>query len=629
MSFFSPRKDPTLPQQASPHQQRERSRQLEDARETWAWTTAVPTLPGVPLAVKVPLSDEPSLPWLLDVAKVGLKIVENALAIRRAQRGGAESVGDAAALAELDGLKEEIATLERVHGERRDASVLEEAAGVALHERRRGRVKEIHEILRRRAEVSGLQLHETLASYEALFQTIPLPAIAHTFMEDSTFAELRVAGENPMLITSISALPANFPLSAEAYAEVTGGDDLARALAAKRVFLLDYVSLTDIIPGSYQGLQKYTWSPIALFYRPDGGGSLAPVAIQCGQDPAKHPLFTPSRAGRSWGWEMAKAVVQIADINYHELYAHLGRTHLFVEAFCVATHRQLAEVHPLSVLLLPHFEGTLFINNSAATGLIAPGGPIDTIFGGSITSIEKASARDRLRYNFTAAMLENDLEARGVADASVLPDYPYRDDARLVWGAIHDWVSAYLNIYYANDAAVTGDTELAAWLAELSGQGLVQGVPAVSDRQTLADVVTMMIFTASAQHAAVNYPQAPLMSFPPAATGGGWGPGPDVVTPTEAAWAALFPPMSVAQQQMQLLQLLGGTWYTKLGEYRTNDVLDRPWFEDPRVTAAGGPLDRFRAALSGIEDAINIRNQSRKVAYTFLLPSLIPQSINI
>ena len=36
-----------------------------------------------------------------------------------------------------------------------------------------------------------------------------------------------------------------------------------------------------------------------------------------------------------------------------------------------------------------------------------------------------------------------------------LPDYPYRDDALLIWNAIDQWVGEYIAVYYAGDADVT------------------------------------------------------------------------------------------------------------------------------------------------------------------------------
>src|SRR5690606_17939368 len=141
-----------------------------------------------------------------------------------------------------------------------------------------------------------------------------------------------------------------------------------------------------------------------------------------------HPIFLRADSNADphwWSWQMAMTVVQVADGNYHELFAHLARTHLVVEAFALATHRQLAPEHPLNALLLPHFEGTLFINSLAAGSLIAKGGPIDQIFGGTIESTQMAAVQDRLAFDFSAHPLPVDLQTRKVDDSAKLPDYPY------------------------------------------------------------------------------------------------------------------------------------------------------------------------------------------------------------
>ena len=104
------------------------------------------------------------------------------------------------------------------------------------------------------------------------------------------------------------------------------------------------------------------------------------------------------------------------------------------------------------------------------------------------------------------------LARRGVDDTSRLPDYPYRDDALLIWGAISQWVEDYVNHYYSSDAALQGDTELQNWVAELVAHdgGRLNNVGEanrINTRSQLVELVTLICFTASAQHAAVNYPQ--------------------------------------------------------------------------------------------------------------------------
>ena len=50
-----------------------------------------------------------------------------------------------------------------------------------------------------------------------------------------------------------------------------------------------------------------------------------------------------------------------------------------------------------------------------------------------------------------------------------------RDDALLVWNAIREWARQYVWLYYADDNAVVGDTELAAWADSLAGEARITG----------------------------------------------------------------------------------------------------------------------------------------------------------
>jgi arachidonate 15-lipoxygenase len=409
------------------------------------------------------------------------------------------------------------------------------------------------------------------------------------------------------------------------------GDTLADALAEGRLFILDYAVLGQLQPGSWGGLAKYVWQPLALFAVPPGGSSLVPVAIQCGQDPEEWPIFTPSPAAADqWGWEMAKLVVQVADGNYHELVAHLARTHLVIEGVAMATHRHLATVHPVWALLVPHFEGTLFINEAAATSLIAAGGPIDHIFAGTIHSTQGLAVAARLDFDFTAKMLPHDLAARGVGPGSALADFPYRDDGLLVWEAIRSWAQAYVGLYYASDADVLADTELAAWADCIAGEAAIKGFGPIDSLTALVDACTMIIFTASAQHAAVNFPQKDIMAFAPAVTGAGWQSAPPAQSGQDKpAWLAMMPPMAMALEQLNVLELLGSLHYRPLGDYRSTNAPYTPWFADPRITGAEGPLPQFQAALASIDARIAARNAERLRPYPYLQPSLIPTSINI
>ncbi|QCB53603.1 arachidonate 15-lipoxygenase [Sphingopyxis sp. PAMC25046] len=639
---------PTLPQDDTPAEQAARAAQLTATQAIYTWTTDVPTLPGVPLATAVPRNDEPTIAWFAILIGVGLEIVRNALTVKLGgvDKGELDSprAEYEAALAECDAIEASTAKIAAEHGVHSGGNIFERMIGdvqqaVAAAERDahvallKGYKERIEELMKVDEALGlGSKTVRSIEAYRALFATLPVPGISYMFEGDAEFARLRVQGPNCMLIAAVGgALPANFPLSAAQYAAVVNGDTLAAALADGRLFLLDYKPLEVLDPGTYGSLAKYAWQPMALFAVPPGGSSLVPVAIQCGQDPADWPIFTPSPAAdKLWGWEMAKFVVEVADGNYHELFTHLARTHLVIEAFAVATHRHLAEVHPVWALLVPHFEGTLFINEAAATSLIAANGPIDHIFAGTIASSQLAAVDARLAFDFYGKMPHADFAARGVGVDSALADYPYRDDALLVWDAIHEWARQYIDLYYAHDADVVADTELGAWAACLAGAAKIRGFGPVTTRKQLADVCAMVMFTASAQHAAVNFPQKDIMAFAPAITGAGWQAAPNGQRGHDkAGWLAMMPPMALALEQLNVLELLGSVHYRPLGDYRSNAFPYPLWFQDPRVTGAEGPLAWFQAALAGVEAEIVRRNAGRMQPYPYLQPSLIPTSINI
>ncbi len=468
----------------------------------------------------------------------------------------------------------------------------------------------------------------SLQDYEKLFPEMELPAIAKIFQQDEVFAYMQVAGFNPLMIQRVNSPGDRFPVTEEHYQGVMGSDDsLAAAGTEGRLYLTDYGILEGAINGTYPNEQKYLYAPLALFALPKGSDDsrlLQTVAIQCGQTPGPdYPIITPKSS--KYAWLFAKTIVLIADANYHEPVSHLGRTHLFVGPFVMTTHRQLPANHPLSLLLRPHFEGTLAINNAAQEMLIAPAGGVDRLLSATIDNSRVLAVRGLQSYGFNSAMLPKQLQQRGVDDPQVLPVYPYRDDALLVWNSIHEWVSDYLKLYYPTDGDIQNDTALQAWAAEARDYngGRVPDFGedgGIKTRDYLVDAATLIIFTASAQHAAVNFPQKSLMGYAPAIPLAGYLPASTLKREvTKQDYLNLLPPLEQAQKQINLLYLLGSVYYNKLGEY------SQQHFTDPRVKPL---LQEFQSNLQQIEVTINQRNQHRLV-YEYLLPSKIPQSINI
>ncbi len=548
-----------------------------------------------PLALvdSLPIWEKPSWDWMVTVGETALKVLVNK----------ADNDHDIA---------------------RRDATHAKHSLFREFVERTSGEMHHLIHILRESIHANVVEgPPHTLESYAALFRAIGLPPIHHDFHQDRVFAEMRVGGPNPVVLRRLDRLDDRFPVTQEHFTRaIPGHDTLDAALREGRLYLLDYKSLEGIVNSSYPDQQKYVYAPLCLLVSHKSRKVLMPVAIQCRQVPGPdNPIFTPADGP---SWMIAKTVVKVADGNHHEAVTHLGRTHLFVEPFVIATRRQLSSRHPLFILLVPHFEGTLSINDMAKGHLVSNKGPVDELLGGTIESTRQLVYDGVRNYPFDRVMLPETFKARGVDDPDLLPNYPYRDDALLFWKAIHRWVSSYLALYYHSDADVQADPELAAWFDELVSVegGRVSGIGrtgATCTVEYLADAATLIIFTSSVQHAAVNFPQYDLMSYVPNMPLAAYAPAPTHKNATHADYLAMLPPLNHANLQLDLGFLLGTIRYTTLGQYAQGH------FADAKVAE---PLRRFNDEIRSIGDKIEERNLERR-PYPFLVPSGIPQSINI
>jgi len=480
----------------------------------------------------------------------------------------------------------------------------------------------------------------TLDDYDAQFKIISKPTIAYNFQQDLIFAYLQVAGPNPVVIEQFPGSDSRLPVTAEQYSQIAAkfgiADSLTAAIADNRLYVADYDLFNSLVNGSFieEDLvqQKYIATPVALFAVPPVGSwsrSLFPVAISYQKTSinTQWSLFTPLDVE---SWMTAKNIVQMTDSNYHELISHLGRTHLVVEPFIVPTHH-LPENHPLRTLLIPHFEGTVLINYGAHAVLVAPGGTVDSLLASSLVGdLALASkATQSYLFNFNEISFPQTLANRGVTDTTKLPTYPYRDDGLLIWNAIEIWVRDYFSIHYGNDLAVEQDSNLQDWastLVSLEGGRLQNfgddGKGKFTTINCLVKTVSTLIFTASAQHAAVNFAQKEFMMYTPAFPLARYLPAPTNPQDTESFIKGL-PSLSQAQKQIDTLYLLGSVYYTQLGQYSPSAF--------PENAQLQRALKTFQANLQAAETTIKERNRQadRLMPYEFLLPSRIPQSINI
>jgi arachidonate 15-lipoxygenase len=442
--------------------------------------------------------------------------------------------------------------------------------------------------------------------------------------DDATFAWQRLAGPNPMSLerpddAGFATIQAKLQLT-DAHVQNVLGDTTATVDGARRAGLL---SLTDYwmlntpgpLPCSVKdGRQTSLPAPVGAFVWHPTRKVLLPAAIRLGQD-ATAPLATPSTDG---SWAVAKAMYSVADFHYHEMVVHLMGVHFLQEGIAVATHRSLPPQHPVYALLVPHLRYLLFNNFAGREFLVEEHGYVDKIMSADLVhgSLELVK-RGYTHFHFDHLDVPLAIGKRGMMSQTGLPDFPYRDDALLIWAAIDTWTRSYIAAYYRDDAAVANDTELHRWCTEMVGQdgARLNGFPeqfTCTDR--LANALSRLIFLASAQHSAVNFSQQASMSIVPNMPGA-------CFDSSARTLMDMLPPLATAHTQVEAIWLLTCFKYGTLGQYGgdlTDDCILRP-------------MNTFHQHLSIAERTIHQRNlvERKGREYCYLQPSRIPNSSNI
>uniref|UniRef100_A0A3P9HDB8 Arachidonate 15-lipoxygenase type B n=1 Tax=Oryzias latipes TaxID=8090 RepID=A0A3P9HDB8_ORYLA len=407
--------------------------------------------------------------------------------------------------------------------------------------------------------------------------------------EDAFFGYQFLNGVNPMMIQCCKTLPSKFPVPLDmnfSKSQLT----LRTEMMKGNIFLCDYNILDGVETNTINGRKQFLTAPLVLLHKNEDD-EMMPIAIQLKQEPGKdNPIFFPTDS--EYDWLLAKTYVKSADSNLHELNYHLLRTHLLAEVFAVSLQRNLPRVHPVYKLLIRHTRYTLQINFLARKSLISESGTITlyTASGGKGISL----------------CIPDDIADRGLED---VPNFHYRDDGLKLWNIMHRFVYDILSFYYKNDGMVQNDAELQNWIQEIFENGFLRrsetGIPQkFTTVAELVKFVTMVMFTCSVQHAAVNTGQYDLY---------GWMPnGPSTMQeppPTQKGKADEASFLSTLPDVQTTVHILATVWLLK------------PPCTDGKT--------QFSSYLIKLSEDIKSRNENLRLPYTFLDPKLVENSVAI
>ncbi|XP_059917629.1 hydroperoxide isomerase ALOXE3-like [Gadus macrocephalus] len=447
--------------------------------------------------------------------------------------------------------------------------------------------------------------------------------LAEHWKDDAFYGYQFLNGVHPSMIRNCPHLPSNFPVTEEMVQPfLETGTSLKQEIQKGNIFLCDYKSLEGLPTRVVEGNSLPLTAALCLLYL-DTAGTLKPIAIQLGQEPSeKCPIFVPSDP--ELDWLLVKIFVKNADSVIHQVISHLMKTHLLAEVFAVATMRHFPDVHPLYKLLTPHFRYTLQINAAARRALLGPTGLLARSTPG-LEGIIELLRRHLAETTYSSLCLPDNIAERGLQN---IPNFYYRDDGLKLWTAINRFVRAMLGLYYPTDDEVSGDAELQRWIQDIFTKGFLgnssSGMPeSFITVEAVVKFVTMVIFTTSAQHAAVNSGQFDYYSW----------------FPNSPLQLRKAPPTTKGLVTMdtilETLPNIGDTVAFIISslvlykKYMDSVVLGSYPEERFCEPAAKRIIENFQKELSSIEERIITRNASLDVPYCYLQPSEIENSVSI
>ncbi len=454
----------------------------------------------------------------------------------------------------------------------------------------------------------------------------PDPEFRKDFWGDLYFGRQCVAGANPVMLQGVNAqnpLPKNFKVNPEGLS--ISPEEYTQALSGDRLYMVNYESVKPLTEslGEVDGSQKYLTAPIALLMLQDDG-NLKPVAIQLDvtqPTSSENPIITPPDKQQ---WKLARSCIQAADGTVHDLITHAVDIHYVMESIIMVSYRQLGMYHPLLALLDPHLQYTLNINvhplyEPDKDGTVPSYGKM---FPPDNPGLVKFMGQGMANFKFRERAFPNDLKRRHVENSKL--NYPYRDDGWPLWNTIQEFTREYVDVYYKDDQDVIDDHELQAWAHELTGSR-EQGMCGLNDFpeqfQTVSEVaetIGQIIFTATAHHSAIHYPQHTYAQFVPNMPLSLYQqplplPGQDV---TDKTLLEFFPRFNMAFQQAMIYYVVDFK-VNRIGEYELK------LFDESAVAV----IENYQQKLNKLSAAHSEKYKDTAMRYPFMDPEHIPNGV--
>ncbi|TGJ81416.1 hypothetical protein E0Z10_g7349 [Xylaria hypoxylon] len=327
----------------------------------------------------------------------------------------------------------------------------------------------------------------------------PIPGILTNFTDDRTFSMMRLSAA-PYRVKRVK--PSDTLLFPVDDAAAITGLSLKQLQTQGRLFLQDFSEMKELDP-----TDKFGAGCQGYFYIHPKSGDFLPLAVRPlvkGRENSAL-VYTPKDSANDW--MLAKMLLNQND-GWHTTWAHITQSHSAAEIPYLAAIRTLSDSHPVLVML-NRIEKTPWnirplLQNGVVAGAAPDSGPAyyawTSLSGRAWANQVYASGETA---NFQSNYYRTFLENQGLINSPVGPklkSFPFYDDVSVIVESIREFMTTFVNSYYASDSAVAKDSELQAWQRETVVAKVFDFPKSITSRRTLIDILTHQAYLGGVVH---------------------------------------------------------------------------------------------------------------------------------
>merc|ERR1719376_298202 len=442
---------------------------------------------------------------------------------------------------------------------------------------------------------------------------------------DEVFGWQILNGVYPLSFKVVKKIPSYFNVTDDDVKDLLRcGTSIESEIKAERLYYADFHEMFSQNVGLVNSLRadgKPCEVPHAVcLYYINEEDNFVPICIQLKPNDRSY-LHTADKD--SLDWLLAKMWVRNCMVSIHEWKYHYLCTHGFPEPFMVAAFRCLSTSHPIYKLLRPHLRTVNSVNQKGREVLI----PKDSFI--NVLSFDSLSVITTFYKKLTLDDLDIPKVLHKYGVANKIPEYHYAQDTMKVWEIIRNYITGIVNLFYKSDKDIVEDSELQEFAHEsaLFGFGWqdknTRGVPSqFKTREELINLVTVVVATSSAQHAAVNFGQWDHNKFIPMNP-------PIMVQPPHKKGEGTMNRIMESLPRGSLVVPHLATMYALSQYFEDQDYLgDVPetWFFEHEAKVI---QNKFQSDLKLLDIEIEERNKKEFRKYTYQMPRNIPNSVGV